>query len=170
MRIKTTILAAIALITANAFAGEITIDSKNPLLPPTGAVNFLKSADIDVFGMYVFGSDDFEDTYGIGGSLGWKLNNVIGLETEYWYIDGPQLHNAALNAVLQLPVGTDLAIRPFVGGGIAATNDVRALGQAGVDLLWSPTRNWSVLVGYRYVYRDDYSDYQGATAGFGFTF
>jgi len=170
MRVKTTLLAALAaLVSVSASAGDYG-DIKNSILPPPNK-GILKSADIGVFGMYLFDSDDFSDTYGYGGSLGWKINNLIGLKTEYWYAPEPQLHNAALNAVLQIPVGDTLSVRPFIGVGFLANNNVRGLGQAGIDLLWSPQGSrWALGAGYRYVYVDGRSDYQGTTLGIEISF
>lgn len=168
MRIKTTIMAAFAaLLTSSAFAGEPTINIPAAPQPPSWII---KSADLDLFGMYAFGSDDFENGYGMGGSLGFKLSNILGLETEYWYLDDPKLHNGALNAVLQLPLMDQFAVRPFLGGGFTASSAVDGLIQGGVDLVWTPGKNMQVGLGYRYIYTKDNSNYQGTTLSVGISF
>lgn len=158
------VTAVVAFTVFHAHAGE-----SKAVVDPAPAVA-AASSYVEPFGAYLF---DGPSDYAAGVRAGYLFTPVLGVQATYAYAWDFEEHLAALSLVYNIIDQPNFSLRSSLGGGLLSNGANRAVGMAGLDLIFKQPFNLpaNAVVGGHYVYGDESADQFGmVTAGLQFKF
>ena len=156
------ILLELALLPiGTAHAGDDKMVNLEPIDLPEMAI----TAELKPYALYGIGGDEGGQV-GAGVALGFSYEKLIGLEAEYLWLSGDQLHFTNLNGFLRFPLTEDLEVRLLGGGGAAyAGSSSDIVVQGGIEATQGLGAFGDFVVGGRYLWVDNRDNYTLLTAG-----